>query len=144
MKKLLLTVLTLGLFACSTTNKLGANDYTVLLSREYGGNETFSKAIIDNTNDFANEISNLSIDESEYSKFLNIDFKTKNVLLLHLGQKNTGGYSIKINKIEQKGDFLTVYYSVNKPKPGENVTMALTNPFIMVELPKTKEVEVKE
>lgn len=144
MKKIFCAVLTFGLFSCSSVKKLDTDEYLVLLSGQYGGSEKFSKAIIDNNNDLANEISNLPIDEADYSKFLNIDFKTKNVLLLHLGQKNTGGYSISIAKIEQKGELLTVYYKINSPKPGENVTMALTNPFIMVELPKTKEVEVKE
>jgi hypothetical protein len=50
------------------------------------------------------------------------------------GQKNTGGYSIRISGIERRGDQLVVRATFSAPGPGAIVTQALTSPAHVVSI----------
>lgn len=145
MKKIVSVLMLLVIMvSCNSAKNRGSQEFSVLVSSTIGGSDKFAYAILDNNTDFAEAISNLPIEENDYESLLNINFKQHNVLILHLGQKNTGGYSIEIKNIKNVNDKVTVNYKVNKPKPGEMVTMALTNPFTVVLIPKAKETEIEE
>jgi hypothetical protein len=131
------------LFACNATSKLDSNDFSVILQGEYGGKEEKTHELITNNNDFINAIESFPITEEELSKLISIDFSQHNAIIVHAGQKNNGGYSITIDKIEMNGKELLVYVKESGPKIGENVTMALTNPYCLATIPKTKKVTIK-
>jgi hypothetical protein len=131
------------LFACNATSKLDSNDFSVILQGEYGGKDEKTHELITNNNDFINAIESFSITEEELSKLISIDFSQQNAIIVHAGQKNNGGYSITIDKIEMNGKELLVYVKESGPKKGENVTMALTNPYCLATIPKTKKVTIK-
>jgi len=131
------------LFACNATSNLDNNDFSVILQGEYSGKEEKTHEIITNNNDFINAIESFPITEEELSKLISIDFTQHNVIILHAGQKNNGGYSITIDKIEMNGKELLVYVKESGPKKGENVTMALTNPYCLATIPKAKKVTIK-
>jgi len=131
------------LFACNATSKLDSNEFSVILQGEYGGKDEKTHELITNNNDFINAIESFSITEEELSKLISIDFSQQNAIIVHAGQKNNGGYSITIDKIEMNGKELLVYVKESGPKKGENVTMALTNPYCLATIPKTKKVTIK-
>ena len=65
-----------------------------------------------------------------------IDFDKNVVIAVFMGRKMTGGYSVKVLKIEEKNK-LVVTVKVSGPPPGAMVTMALTSPYHVVVVPKT-------
>lgn len=73
-----------------------------------------------------------------------IDFVTGKVLLIDMGKRNTGGYSIKVTSIGVSENYVIAH--VNLMKPGQNclVTDALTNPYQFVFIPTQKEVLITE
>jgi len=70
-----------------------------------------------------------------------IDFGKQQVLAVFMGRRNTGGYSVKIVRIEDKTKRV-VTVRESSPPPDAMVTMALTSPYHVVVVPKTsKKVE---
>ncbi|MEZ0227071.1 MAG: protease complex subunit PrcB family protein, partial [Planctomycetota bacterium] len=70
-----------------------------------------------------------------------VDFTKEEVLLVAMGQKNTGGYAIEIKRVEYMtggitGGFAFVHYVETSPGPNDMVTMALTAPRHIVKLNK--------
>lgn len=88
-----------------------------------------------------------------------IDFEKETVIAVFMGIKNTGGYLIEIEKIVDEPappgvrceaqtrcvGKVVIYMKETKPKPGEMVTEALTQPYNIVKTPKIiKPVEFKK
>ena len=73
-----------------------------------------------------------------------IDFNKNMVIAVFMGRKMSGGYSIKVAKIDDK-DKLIVTVKESSPPKGGMTTMALTSPYHVVVIAKSaKEVEFKE
>lgn len=142
MKKLVL-LSSIFLFACNATSKIDSNDFSVIIQGEYGGKDEKTHELITNNNDFINAIESFPITEEDLSKLISIDFSQNNVIIVHAGQKNTGGYGITIDQIEVVKNELLVYIKESVPKKEENVTMALTNPYCLATIPKIKKVTIK-
>lgn len=68
----------------------------------------------------------------------NIDFNTQIILAVSQGEKPTGGYSIAISGIFEFDDYLEVEVQEFSPAPGQEVTLALTQPFQIVVIEKTE------
>lgn len=116
--------------------------FQIIYSSSYGGYDEFTHLIIENSTDLNSEIEKLNI-LNEIPNVNEVDFRTNAVLFLHLGQKNTGGYKIEIEKIEKLNDELIIYFNTITPSKGENVTMALTNPYCIAIIPKAKKYSIK-
>lgn len=65
-----------------------------------------------------------------------VDFSREAVLVVSLGEKRTGGYSVEVTGVRREGDRLVVRAKVRAPGPGAIVTMALTQPYHMVRIPR--------
>ncbi len=70
-----------------------------------------------------------------------VDFTKEDVLVVAMGQRNTGGYATEIKRVEYMtggftGGFAFVHYVETSPAPGSIVTMALTAPLHVVKLDK--------
>ena len=68
-----------------------------------------------------------------------IDFTTQQVLGIFLGQKYTGGYAVSINRIESSNGQTNVYVVVTTPAPNSQQSMALTQPYVLIVMPRTRE-----
>jgi hypothetical protein len=68
-----------------------------------------------------------------------VDFTKNDVVAVFMGAKTTGGYSINVDKVIKRKDALTV--AVNETSPAANcvVTQAITQPFQVIKIPKTKQ-----
>lgn len=74
---------------------------------------------------------------SDVPQLPTIDFSKNQVVLIALGAKNNGGYSLEIEKItESKKEFTVNYFET---KAGENcmTTQAIVFPFELIEIEKT-------
>ncbi len=70
--------------------------------------------------------------EGKRVKLPQFNFSDNMVLAVFCGQKPSGGYTIKIEKLKMEEDFLAVYFSYHEPGSRENVTLAITQPFHMI------------
>jgi hypothetical protein len=64
-----------------------------------------------------------------------MDFSQHSVLAVYMGEKSTGGYAVEVTGVEMANGKLKV--SVKEITPGQGgVTLAFTQPFHMVQIPK--------
>lgn len=61
-----------------------------------------------------------------------VDFEKEMVLLVAMGMRNTGGYSIAIARIEKEEGRMVVHVDTKSPPPGAITLQALTAPFHVV------------
>ena len=141
MKKVIVYSFVIILFSCSSKKQEKDVSFETIYTSFYGGNEEYGYQIIDNDKDYTTEVNRLGIEGELEEK--NIDFKKNNILFLHLGLKNSGGYNIDVEKIEVMDKDLIIFQKITSPIKGENVTMALTNPYCVVKVPKAENYIVK-
>jgi len=60
------------------------------------------------------------------------------------GEQVSGGYSIRIERIERSGDQLVVHAKFGEPAPGSMNTMALTSPVHVVSIAAADAKDMKE
>jgi hypothetical protein len=63
-----------------------------------------------------------------------VDFAKQSVVAVFGGERPTGGWSVRVRSIEQRGSSCTVRYEVVGPPPGAVVTQAITHPFAVVKV----------
>jgi hypothetical protein len=65
-----------------------------------------------------------------------VDFEAKMVIVVHLGTRNSGGYSALIARLEHTDMGLNVHYNEIMPGPDCPVTLALTQPHHIIKVEK--------
>lgn len=129
------------LFACNSKKNAMSNNFTkaglftTLYTSQYQGREIESNVIIDNQNDLDALFKSFGAEEIP-----NIDFRKSQVVAFFLGTKNTGGYSIAIDRVEERDKKIYIFKKIETPKEATMVTMALTNPFVIAEIHSKKEI----
>jgi hypothetical protein len=143
MKKILSILILVFLYSCSsskkttsdTTNKL----YEVLVSSEYGGGNFKFYEVITEQKEFK-----MLLGDEEIRKFVKPnDINSANFILVNLGEKSNGGYSVEVVNVVEQTDKIIVTLKEIEPKKGENVTMALTNPYAVIKINSKKPIEIK-
>ncbi|MDR6967129.1 hypothetical protein J2X31_001136 [Flavobacterium arsenatis] len=112
--------------------------FEVLSESAYQGRETESFEVIKDgasLNALYQSINNENVPE--------IDFSKQRVVALFLGQRNSGGYAIKVKNVTEKDNKIYVEVEKTSPKAGENATMAITNPYSIAKINSAKEVIFK-
>ena len=67
-----------------------------------------------------------------------VDFETKQLLLVTMGEQANGGYTIKVSTIEKSIKGILVTIEDAKPGKACDNTSAITYPFQLIEMPKTE------
>ncbi|AJQ93138.1 protease complex subunit PrcB family protein [Gynuella sunshinyii] len=98
--------------------------YTSKTLRVFEDQESYKAALLSYTNDDAQLI----------------DFTTHKVVLVDIGQKNTGGYSVNVTDTESEEGYLKVTAVTSVPGKGCMVTSALTNPYVFVSINTTQDI----
>lgn len=135
--KYLSVFFTLILFAnCDSARQTQYNNpnapFDTVFESDHGGKEQKSYAVIRSNSELKSEIASLNLEEETLNRLNAIDFRKQAVLSLHMGTRNTGGYGVKVSGVEINGNTTFVKIKEISPKPGEMVTMALTQPFCIV------------
>lgn len=73
-----------------------------------------------------------------------VDFSQGKVLLVDMGQRNSGGYSIGVSSISVEDNYIVAGVVLSSPGQNCAVTLALTNPYQFVFIPTNKEILVSE
>jgi PrcB C-terminal len=80
---------------------------------------------------------------AEYVQFVQehtVDFSTKRAVLLDLGQRDTGGYSVATSGIQEFSDHIVASITITKSGSNCAVTQTLTSPFQFIEVQSSKEI----
>jgi hypothetical protein len=145
--KKIISLLSLSLLFLSCKPKqliVDENDvYQVVYKSQIGGKKEKSNLIIKNYEDFNALISELNIGEEEFEKLLSIDLEKHDLLVCFLGEKNTGGYDIDIDKVKFLPNSSEVSLKEIVPEKNAMVTTVLTSPYVFVTLPKNKAIVIK-
>jgi hypothetical protein len=139
-----LTVLSIGvlaaLYSCGSTKSTGNTKlYEVLTQQPDGGGNIHFFEILSEPN----EIAMLQNDENLKKKITSEDVKRSNFLILNMGEKSSGGYSISVENVEETADKIIVTVKETEPKSGEMVTQNITYPYCIVKINSKKEITIK-
>lgn len=139
MKKIVLSLVALALVSCgatSTKNSEKNSLYEVLTQQSNGGASIRFFEILSEPD----QIAMLQNDENLKNKINPNDIQNSNFLVLNMGEKTTGGYSIDINTVIETDKNIVVTIKETSPEPGSMVTQAFTNPFCVVKINSKKDI----
>lgn len=144
MKKLLssLSIVCIMLVGCSATKPVTAEKpavtegitWEVLLQSSIGGSDT-PQVMVAKEPSIVNEFF-AGVNKRTQSHFAvpKVDYTKEMLVILCMGQKNTGGYQLNIKGIEENPFNLVITVSETSPQPGEMVVTMLTQPFLVAKL----------
>nr|WP_198999539.1 protease complex subunit PrcB family protein [Flavobacterium sp. ASV13] len=142
MKKVISVLIVFVLISCGakkTTESGSKVLYEVLTEQsDGGGNIKFFEILTE-----PNEIKMLENDPLLKDKMKHDDIGNSNYVILNMGEKNTGGYSIGIEKVEETDKNIIITVKENNPAPDAMVTQAITYPYTVVKVHSKKEIIIK-
>jgi hypothetical protein len=103
-----------------------------------GGNINFYEILTE-----SNEIKMLQNDKKLRNKISALDVQKSNFVILNMGEKNTGGYSIGIESVVETKENIIINVKESSPEPGSMVTQVITYPFCVVKINSKKEIIFK-
>ena len=139
MKKIVLSIVALALVSCGATSTKSSEKnslYEVLTQQSNGGASIRFFEILSEPD----QIAMLQNDENLKNKINPNDIQNSNFLVLNMGEKTTGGYSIGINTVIETDKNIVVTIKETSPEPGSMVTQAFTNPFCVVKINSKKDI----
>ncbi|NUY79967.1 protease complex subunit PrcB family protein [Flavobacterium sp. MAH-1] len=141
MRKIATAALLVFLAACSSAPKSKGEKpiYEVLTSQSDGGGNIHFFEILTTPE----EIKMLQADENLRKKISASDLDTANFIILNMGEKNTGGYAITVDKVEEKPDKIVVTVKETEPKSGDMTVQVITYPYAIIKINSKKPIEIK-
>lgn len=142
MKKIIVSLVAVALVSCGATVTKSSDKnalYEVLTQQTNGGASIRFFEILSEPN----EIAMLQNDENLKDKISSNDIQTSNFIVLNMGEKTSGGYSIGIDSVIETDKNIVITTKETNPEPGSMVTQAFTNPFCVVKINSKKEIIFK-
>ncbi|MFW0738184.1 protease complex subunit PrcB family protein [Flavobacterium sp. T12S277] len=142
MKKVISILVILVLVSCGvqkTSDGTSKVLYEVLTEQsDGGGNIKFFEILTE-----PNEIKMLESDPHLKAKMKQDDINNSNYVILNMGEKNTGGYSIGIEKVEETDKNIIITVKENNPAADAMVMQVITYPYTVIKVHSKKEIIVK-
>jgi len=142
MKKVISVFVVFVLISCGAkkTSDSGSKVlYEVLTEQsDGGGNIKFFEILTE-----PNEIKMLENDPLLKDKMKHDDIGNSNYVILNMGEKNTGGYSIGVDKVEETDKNIIITIKENSPAPDAMVMQVITYPYTVVKVHSKKEIIIK-
>lgn len=140
-KKISLSLLTLLLVSCGTSAAINSERealYEVLAQQTDGGANILFFEILTKPN----EIRMLQNDKKLKNKISPADVQKSNFVILNMGEKNTGGYSIAIESAVETEKNIIITVKESSPEAESMVSQGFTYPFCVVKINSKKEIIV--
>ncbi len=141
MKKVVLLLLVLVLFSCSSNVKNTGTKplFEVLTQQPDGGaNIRFFEILSE-----SNEIAMLQNDEKLKNKIHPNDVQTSNFVVLNMGEKTTAGYKINVESVTETDKNIIITVKETVPEPNAVVSQVITYPYCIVKINSKKEIIIK-
>jgi hypothetical protein len=141
MKKVISGLTVFVLISCGGVKKTSDAKalYEVLTEQsDGGGNIKFYEILTE-----PNEIKMLENDPLLAAKMKQDDISNSNYIILNMGEKNTGGYSIGVEKVEETDKNIIITVKEKSPAPDAMVMQVITYPYTVVKVHSKKEIIIK-
>ena len=89
------------------------------------------------------EIKMLQNDDNLKKKIRAEDITTANFVILNLGEKNSGGYSINIKSVTETSDKIIITVEEVGPKQNEMATSVMSYPYTIVKVNSKKPIVIQ-
>ena len=135
MKKVISVLAVFVLISCGAKKATGSSAlYEVLTTQsDGGGNIKFFEILTE-----PNEVKMLENDPLLAGKVKEGDTNSSNYVILNMGEKNTGGYSIAVEKVEETDKNIIITVKENSPAPGGMNMQVITYPYTVVKIHSKK------
>jgi len=143
LKKILLAVFSfcfVSLLSCSTGNTITDPDedfidnpnvkFNIIARGHYSNISLANQLVIRNTKDWQ-QLLKINGDAS-LTTLPAINFDEQFVIAVYAGQQPSGGYAVEVTNIKRLDDNLFVSVALTEPEKNENVSLVLTQPYIIV------------
>ncbi len=140
-KRISLLVLVLAFVGCKTALKVPDKKplYEVLLQQnDGGGNINFYEILSE-----PKEIKMLLNDEKLKGKISANDVQQSNFIVLNMGEKPTGGYTITVDSVIETDKNIVIKVKELNPEPGAMLTQNITYPYTIVKINSKKPIIVQ-
>ncbi|MBF4493122.1 protease complex subunit PrcB family protein [Flavobacterium sp. JLP] len=140
MKKVISVLTVFVLISCGAKKTTDSKAlYEVLTEQsDGGGNIKFFEILTE-----PNEIKMLQNDPLLADKMKQADINNSNYVILNMGEKNTGGYSIGVEKVEETEKNIIITVKENAPATDAMVMQVITYPYTVVKVHSKKEIIIK-
>ena len=140
MKKVISVLAVFVLISCGAKKTSNSSAlYEVLTTQsDGGGNIKFYEILTE-----PNEIKMLENDPLLADKMKQDDITNSNYVILNMGEKNTGGYSIGVEKVEETDKNIIITVKENSPAPDAMTMQVITYPYTVVKIHSKKEIIIK-
>jgi len=119
----------LALLGCASAALPGVEPLRELAKGNFSGFTDAKQEVIKTKADWEKTWAKLSARGSDRDKLPQVDFTKEMVVLVAMGQKRTGGYSIEVTKVETFGDKLKIHIKRREPPPDAFTLQVITSPF---------------
>jgi len=131
------------LVSCGTTSEVVVSENKSLFEimtqkNDGGGNINFYEILTE-----PGEIRMLQNDEKLKGRISSNDLQQSNFVILNMGEKPTGGYSIGVENVEETEKNIIITVKESNPEPDAMVTQNITYPFCVVKINSKKEIIIK-
>lgn len=140
MKKIIFLLILVLLSACNSIQKPleSRTKYDVLVGGDYGGGAFRFYELITEENEF-----NMLLGDDIIKKYIRKeDIKSNNFIIINLGEKEKEGYSIKIQKVIESKDKITL--TIKELEPKYNTLENRTKPYFIIKVKSKKAIEITE
>lgn len=140
MRKIVSALVVFVLISCGAKKPTSSTAlYEVLTEQSNGGgNIKFYEILTE-----PNEIKMLENDPLLADKMKQTDISNSNYVILNMGEKNTSGYSIGIEKVEETDKNIIITIKENNPSPDAMVMQMISYPYTVVKVHSKKEIIIK-
>ncbi|MFC0778993.1 protease complex subunit PrcB family protein [Flavobacterium sp. HJSW_4] len=141
MKKVISVLAIFVLVSCGVKKVQSSNPslYEVLTTQtDGGGNIKFFEILTE-----PNEIKMLENDPNLAHKMKDPDVQDYNYVILNMGEKNTSGYSIDVEKVEETDKNIIITVKENSPAKDVMTMQVISYPYTVVKIHSKKEIIIK-
>ena len=138
---LILVLSTITLLSCKSSepqSKGTSISFTEIKSGNNSGSLVYKTLIINNREELIAAWSIFFVKYDRKPPIPNIDFENKTLIAAFLGERNSGGYSIKIKSILETKKLITIITEENRPGKTCLSSAVMIYPFQLIEMPKTE------
>lgn len=110
--------------------------FETIMQGQQAGRTEAGNLVVDSPADLERVWRQIQVRDDDYGEPPELSFSEETVIVLFMGRRNTGGYTIEVEEVRAEPDRVTVYYREYSPAPGDVVAQVLTSPFHVVRIPR--------